>query len=68
VTENRLRARAEPKEVQIGPRKGVAMLTDGAEDVRRMIALEATLANSAPEAVELRAGYAPAIAAIRRAL
>ena len=47
--------------------KAVAMLTDGLDGVRRMIALGATLVNYASDAAVLRAGYASIVADVRRA-
>jgi hypothetical protein len=61
MTENRLRARAERGEVQIG-----TWITSP-EGVREMIALGVTLINYASDAAVLRAGYAPVVADIRRA-
>jgi 2-dehydro-3-deoxyglucarate aldolase/4-hydroxy-2-oxoheptanedioate aldolase len=47
--------------------KGVAMLTDSVEGVRKMISLGATLVNYASDAAVIRSGYASVVAAIRRA-
>ena len=48
--------------------KAVAMLTDSAEGVRRMIGLGATIINYSLDAAVLRAGYASTVEEIRRAL
>jgi 2-keto-3-deoxy-L-rhamnonate aldolase RhmA len=48
--------------------KAVAMLTDSAEGVRRMIELGATIINYSSDAAVLRAGYASTVQEIRRAL
>jgi 2-keto-3-deoxy-L-rhamnonate aldolase RhmA len=48
--------------------KAVAMLTDSAEGVRRMIELGATIINYSSDAAVLRAGYASTVQEIRRTL
>ena len=48
--------------------KAVAMLTDSAEGVRRMIELGATIINYSSDAAVLRASYASTVQEIRRAL
>jgi 2-keto-3-deoxy-L-rhamnonate aldolase RhmA len=48
--------------------KAVAMLTDSADGVRRMIELGATIINYSSDAAVLRAGYASTVQEIRRAL
>jgi len=48
--------------------KTVAMLTDSAEGVRRMIELGATIINYSSDAAVLRASYASTVQEIRRAL
>ena len=48
--------------------KAVAMLTDSAEGVRRMIGLGATIINYSSDAAVLKAGYASTVEEIRRGL
>jgi 2-keto-3-deoxy-L-rhamnonate aldolase RhmA len=46
--------------------KAVSMAVDSVETVREMIAMGATIVNFSSETAVLRAGYATAIAEIRR--